>query len=64
VSFYIANRSGQSARADAHREALEDDVAGRRLVKEAEREEALEEGKPLHRALLSRLRDALRRRRD
>jgi hypothetical protein len=61
VSFSNPNRSGQSALADARREALENDVAGRRLIKEAEREEALAEGKPLPRGALSRLRDTLRR---
>jgi hypothetical protein len=60
VSFYNPNRQGTGARADAHRERIEDDVEGRRLVKEAEREEALRGGKPLRRASLSRVLEALR----
>ena len=66
MSFYNPNNPGPglSSRADAHRERIEDDVAGRRLVKEAERAEALEAGKPVHRAVLTRLRDALRLHRD
>jgi hypothetical protein len=62
VSFYSQNQGGgRSARADARQEAIHADVDGRRLIKEAEREEALQEGKPLPRGALSRLRDALRR---
>ena len=64
MSFYSPGTPGRGARADARREAIENDVAGRRLVKEAEREEALEEGKPLHRSVMTRLHDALRRHDD